>query len=173
MKLEINYPILSYPILSQGTPFRSQPLSWSDLQRSKQGHHWYTLPITQLWDQINLLLLLNINIKPHMRFYFRSQPFTFGDLQWSKQCHGLYETYMKTRHDIFISTQPLTLGRHASEPSKPLGFLFICGGGGSWGPLHWIQGYQKLRRGRPHHGADICITRQLGRPRSPANRFRN
>ena len=42
------------------------------------------------------------------------------------------------------------------------------------GPLRKIQGYhryQNVRKCRPHNNKNICTTRQLGRPRSPANRF--
>ena len=39
-------------------------------------------------------------------------------------------------------------------------YFFIFGGGGSWGPLRRTQVKRNVRAVRPHHRADICITRE-------------
>ena len=74
---------------------------------SKQGHDWYKWPKTPLWDQIHLLFLLNINIKPHMRFLFRSQPLTLGDIQRSWLVLMAYNSAL--RPDMPILTHIVTI----------------------------------------------------------------
>ena len=61
---------------------------------------------------------------------------------------------------------------------KIIRFFHILGvlGGGGGGALRQTQVNENFRAVRPHNRADKFITRetrQLGRPRSPANRFRN